>query len=201
MAWEISVLKELFSYWKFHKICPHFYGPGARQCGPPAHGLHKTGAIQIAMEGSDPPGKGVSLFSNLSHYGEDGQKRSNRLLGAAALGHRHGGCHCNAARAGRSSIPSLPDVWRLELFGLKWCGDIGDTHPSPGFNHGEGWLQGCWRRWLNLPGIRQHCTALLEILQPQGWVPKLPRSLLKILPWSNCFRRRWIGACDDCFEF
>jgi hypothetical protein len=47
---------------------------GARQRGPPAQGLHKTGAVQITMEGSDPPGEGVRLFSNLDRYGEDGQR-------------------------------------------------------------------------------------------------------------------------------
>jgi hypothetical protein len=151
------------------------------------------------MEGSDAPGEGLRLFSNLGRYGEDGWRGSNRPLGAMALGHQHGGCHCSAARGGWSSTPSLPEVWWLELFGVKWCGDIGDTHP--GFNRGGGWLQGGWRRWLNLLGLQRCRTALLVILQPQGWVPKLPRSLLKILPQSNCFGRRWIGACDDCFEF
>jgi hypothetical protein len=88
------------------------------------------------MEGSDPPGEVVRLFSNLDRYGEDGQRGSNWPLGAVALGHRHGGCHCSAARAGRSSALSLPGVWQLELFGLKRCRDIGDTHP--GFNRGGG---------------------------------------------------------------
>jgi hypothetical protein len=96
----------------------------------------KTGAVQITMEGSDPPGEGVRLFSNLGYYGEDGRRGSNRLLGATAPGHRHGGSHCNAAQAGRSSAPSLLGVWRLELFGLKQCRDIGDTHL--GFNRGGG---------------------------------------------------------------
>jgi hypothetical protein len=36
------------------------------------------------MEGSDPPGEGVRLFSNLGRYGEDGRRGSNRPLGAAA---------------------------------------------------------------------------------------------------------------------
>jgi hypothetical protein len=36
--------------------------------------------------------------------------------------------------AGQSSTPSLPGVWRLELFVLKLCEGIGDTHPR--FNHG-----------------------------------------------------------------
>jgi hypothetical protein len=31
-------------------------------CGPPAHRLHKTGAIQIVMEGSDPPDEGYVYF-------------------------------------------------------------------------------------------------------------------------------------------
>jgi hypothetical protein len=57
---------------------------GAQQRGPPAQGLHKTGAVQITMEGSDPPGEGVRLFSNLDRYGEDGQRGSNWSLGEAA---------------------------------------------------------------------------------------------------------------------
>jgi hypothetical protein len=36
------------------------------------------------MEGSDPPGEGVHLFSNLDRYGEDGQRGSKWPLGEAA---------------------------------------------------------------------------------------------------------------------
>jgi hypothetical protein len=52
---------------------------------------------------------------------------------------------------GRNSSPSLPRVWRLKLFGLKWYKDIKDTHPR--FNRGEQWLQGGRRRQLDLLGF------------------------------------------------
>jgi hypothetical protein len=36
MAWNLSGLKELISYWKFRGICPRFHGPGpcGRLTGP-----------------------------------------------------------------------------------------------------------------------------------------------------------------------
>jgi hypothetical protein len=186
VAWELSVLKELFSYWKFHGICPRFHGPGARQRGPPAHRFHKTRAFQITMEGSDAPGEGVRLFSNLGHYEEDGQRGSTQSLGAVVLGHWHNGCHCNTARAGQSSTPRLLKVRQLELVCLKWCGDIGDTHP--GFNRGGGWLQGGWQHRLNLPGLWRHRTALHEILRPKDGFPSFlvlsSRSPLVQLLWE-----------------
>jgi hypothetical protein len=40
------------------------------------------------MKGSDPLGKGAHLYFNLGRYEEDGQRGSNRPLGAAVLGHR-----------------------------------------------------------------------------------------------------------------
>jgi hypothetical protein len=52
---------------------------------------------------------------------------------------------------GRSSSPSLPRVWQLESFSLKWCRGIGDTHPR--FNPGGEWLQGGGRWWLDPPSF------------------------------------------------
>jgi hypothetical protein len=86
-------------------------------------------------------------------------------------------------------------VWRQDFFGLKQCGDIGDTHP--GFNVVGDDFMVADDGGLNFPGF-------------DGMAWPHPRSsgskdgfasFLKILPQSNCFGRQRIGACDDCLGF
>jgi hypothetical protein len=113
--------------------------------------------------------KGILCF-NLSRYGVDGWRGSDWPLGATALGHQRGGYHCYAARAGWSSTPSLLGVWRVESFGLKWCGDIEDTHPR--FNRGGEWLQGGWQRQLNLPSFDGVARPYLRPSGPKDGFPR-----------------------------
>jgi hypothetical protein len=125
------------------------------------------------MCGSDSMKRRGTLCFNLSRYGVDGWRGSDRPLGAATLGHRRGVCHWCTARTGRSSAPSLSGVWRLESSSLKWCRGIRDTHPR--FNRGGEWLQGGGRRHLNLPGFD---GVARPYLRPSGPKDGFPRFLV-----------------------
>jgi hypothetical protein len=69
---------------------------------------------------------------NLSCTSEIGWWRAVSLPQTVAMGHRCGGCPRYAARLAGALLRAPQGVAASIFLGLKWCGDIGDTHP--GFN-------------------------------------------------------------------
>jgi hypothetical protein len=133
--------------------------------------------------------------SNFSRMSEIGRRRAASPTRGGGVGTPVRWLPSLRPMAGRCSALCLTRVWRLESFGLKWCGGIGDTHPR--FNCGGEWLQGGGRWWLGLYSFDGSAWSHPRPSDPKDGFS----SFLEILPWSNCFRRWRIGACDARFEF
>jgi hypothetical protein len=69
---------------------------------------------------------------NLSCTSEIGWWRAVSPPQTVAMGHRCGGCPRYAARLAGALLRAPQGVAASIFLGLKWCGEIGDTHP--GFN-------------------------------------------------------------------
>jgi hypothetical protein len=122
---------------------------GGQLTGPRHY--HWMMAIGDKIDGPDLITGPVWAGSNLSRTREIRWRRAVSLTRGVGAGTPVRWLPSLRRTAGRSSALSLPMVWRLESFGLKWCRGIWDTHPR--FNHGGEWLQGGRQRWLNLLGF------------------------------------------------
>jgi hypothetical protein len=84
------------------------------------------------IDGPDLMAEPVQAGYNLSRTREIGRWRAVSPPRMAALGHWCGGCPRCAARLVEAPLRAPRGTAVSAFLGLKWCGDIGDTHP--GFN-------------------------------------------------------------------